>query len=245
MALPTGKQETDFKALEEANYQVRLKGITLQIETEYQSEAFNDGDGLAYQGCTLIWDVDGEEYWDKFVRVSMHERSKLFNRISALIGRDFTETDKLEWKVNPKAEKNFALDQYYKASKDDRSAGIKKGQYVMTADEPIYEGIEGVVDDLLVNGESIIGAECLLHITVNKKGYNRADETAASPLPKRGGRRSTAPVSEPEDTSDDEEEAVEEPKGRRRKTAAAEDDADEAPAPAKGRRRQAPAGAPL
>lgn len=227
MPLPTGKQTSDITKIEEGNYQSRLKGITLQVEKEYQTEAFNDGEGLCYQACTLIWDVDGEEFWDKFVRVSLNEQAKLYNRLAALLGRDLTEEDQVEWKVNKEAEKNIALDKYYKANRDDPEQGIKRGQWVITG-EPEYDGIEGNVDDLLINGESVIGKECLLQIGVNAKGYNKADSSAAKPLPKRGARTNTRT---PQPQQHDE------PGG--------EDEAEDAPPPpSRGRGRRAPAGAP-
>lgn len=223
MALPTGKQESNFKAIEPGNYEARLKGMTLQVNTEYESQKFNDGDGLAYQACTLIWDVDGDEFRDAFIRVSMTDNSKLYNRFSALLGRDLTETDVIEWKVAKEAVTNYALDQYYKASKDDPEKGVKRGQYVLTGD-PVYEGIEGAVEDVLINGESLFGRSCLLQIGKNERGYNTATAKAAAPLPKRTGRRAPHQAAEDRDAGGEQEDA--------------------APTSTPRRRRQPPAGAP-
>jgi hypothetical protein len=245
MALPTGKQESNIKAIEEGNYHSRLKAITLQVEVEYESKQFNDGEGLAYQGCTFVWDVDGEEYQDRFIRVSTNPQAKFTNRLEGLLGRALTETDVLEWKIAKGAQTNYALDQYYKASKDDPANGIRKGEYVVTNEQPNYDGIEGAVQDLLVNGESILGRECLLELGVNKKGYNVADSSAASPLPKRATRRTTTAAVQTPDA--DEEEAVEAtpaPVGKRRAAPVEGDEGEEEAAPARGKRRQAPVGAP-
>lgn len=244
-ALPSGKQASTIQAMEEGNYQARLKAITLQVDSEFDTkEKYNDGDGLCFQGGTMVWDVDGEEFQDRYIRISTNERAKFFNRLSALIGRDINDTDVLEWKINKKAETKIALDQYYKASKDDPATGVKKGQWVITDDEPLYEGIEGLVDDLLVNGESLLGRECLLQIGKNKNGYNIADSSAAAALPKRASRRTT-------NAANEEAEAEAAPaRGRRAAPAQepeeTEDETEEAPAapPARGRR-QAPAGAPV
>jgi len=246
MALPTGKQESNFQAIEEGNYHASLKAITLQVDSEYETkDKFNDGDGLCYQAGTMVWNVDGEEFEDRFIRISTNEQAKFYNRLSALIGRELTETDKIEWKINKKADTKIALDQYYRAGKDDPANSIHKGQWVVTSDEPLYEGIEGTVDDLLINGESVIGRECLLQLGKNKKGYNVADSTAASPLPKRATRRTSAAAAATDD--DDTEEAVEAaPRKGRRAAAPVEEEVDEddAPPPTASRRRQAPAGAP-
>lgn len=246
MALPTGKQESNFQAIEEGNYHARLKAITLQVDSEYETkEKFNGGDGLCYQAGTMIWDVDGEEFEDRFIRISTNEQAKFYNRLSALIGRELTETDKLEWKINKKADTKIALDQYYRASKDDPANGIHKNQWVVTSDEPLYEGIEGYVDDLLINGESVLGRECLLQLGKNKKGYNVADSSAASPLPKRATRRTSTAAATTE--AEEDVEAVEPAPRKGRRAAPVEDEdesGDEVPAPAPSRRRQPPTGAP-
>lgn len=214
--LPTGKQTGgEFEAIPEGTYEVTLKRAALSVEKEYQSESFNNGDGLCYQAINLTWDVDGEEWTERFVKVSLHENSKLFNRLSALFGRKIADGDKVDWGIADEAEKGVTVDSYYKAKEDGQ--GVKKGQWVHTGHS--NDGIEGALESIRVNGEELIGKRCLLAIDVNDKGYNRAAAGAASPLPRRAARRV-----EPED--DMEEDGEQEPP----------------PRSASGRRR--PAGAP-
>lgn len=219
MALPTGKQTSqgDFTPIEEGTYEVALKRASLSVESEYDTQAFNNGDGLQYQAINLTWDVDGEEWTERFIKVSLHERSKLFNRLSALFGRKIADGDLVDWGVSPEAEHGVTVDSYYKAKEDDPEKGVKKGQWVHTGHS--NDGIEGALESIRVNGEELIGKRCLLAIDVNDKGYNRAAAGAASPLPRRAARRV-----EPED--DMEEDGEQEPP----------------PRSASGRRR--PAGAP-
>lgn len=219
MALPTGKQTSqgDFTPIEEGTYEVALKRASLSVESEYDTQAFNNGDGLQYQAINLTWDVDGEEWTERFIKVSLHERSKLFNRLSALFGRKIADGDRVDWGVSPEAEHGVTVDSYYKAKEDDPEKGVKKGQWVHTGHS--NDGIEGALESIRVNGEELIGKRCLLAIDVNDKGYNRAAAGAASPLPRRAARRV-----EPED--DMEEDGEQEPP----------------PRSASGRRR--PAGAP-
>lgn len=239
MALPSGKQVSDFKAIEPGNYVVELTGITLQVASEYKSDAYNDGDGLCYQSCTLHWHVDsdvegGEEYRENFVKVSLHEKSKLYNRLAALYGQEIP-ADGIEWKLAKDIERGIALDSYYRSDGKD---GNKKDTWVVDADKTTYDGLEGTVDDLLIDGVSVIGRECMLQIGVKESGYNTAKAGAAAVLPKRGrGKQTTAA----EATQD---ETPAEPAKPARRAAPVEDDADDAPPPAPSRRRQAPAGAP-
>ena len=185
MALPRGKQESNnTPPIEEpGNYEDRLKALNLTTAKEFGTETeFNNGDGLRFQAIELTWDIDGIDLTEKFVRVSTNEKAKLFNRISALLGRDLNDKDELDWGVNANAETNHPLDQYYKASKDDPENNIKKDDYVLTEDNPKYEGIEGALDYLKVNGEDLIGKSCLVNVVINKNNYNRVKET--TPLPK-------------------------------------------------------------
>lgn len=185
MALPRGKQASNnTPPIEEpGNYEGKLKALNLTTSTEYNTETeFNNGDGLRYQTIELTWDIDGIELVEKFVRVSTDDRANLYKRISALIGRDLNDKDVLDWGVNPNAETNHPLDQYKKAREDDPENNIKKGQFVITNDQPKYEGIIGAVDYLKVNGEDLIGKSCLVNIIINKNNYNRVEST--TPLPK-------------------------------------------------------------
>lgn len=224
MALPTGKQTSEFQAIEPGTYHATLKRASLSTEKEFKSDAFNDGEGLKYQAINLTWDVDGEEWTERFIKVSLHENAKLFNRLSALLGRKINDTDQVDWGINPQAKKGLWIDDYYRAKEDDAEKGVKKDQLVHLDQKA--EGIEGALDSIQINGEELIGRTCLLTLDVNDKGYNRATAGAANPLPKRGAGRRPAPVqAEPEeDPFADEEQAP-------------------APTPARGRR-QPPAGAP-
>lgn len=165
----------EYEAIEPGTYEVQLKSIDLEISTEYKSD-------LRYQSAVLTWDVDGEEFREKFVKVSLHEKSKFFNRISSLLGRDLTPTDQVAWSVSPQATTNNTIDTYYKADKDEPENNAKKGDWVKTGEKA--SGVTGHLDDLLINGESILGRSCLLVLEVNDSGYNRAKAPAGSPLPK-------------------------------------------------------------
>lgn len=183
MALPTSKQKNEFTPIEPDNYEVGFKRLVLTTEKEFQTEAFNNGEGLRFQAAEFTWDVDGEEWTERFVKVSTNENAKFYNRITAVFGRKLTEEDVIAWGVNDAAQKNLPLDDYYKAPEDDPENDIKKGQWVHKGES--FTGIEGPVDSLTINGEELIGKRCLLQIDVNDKGYNRAKAQAAAPLPKR------------------------------------------------------------
>lgn len=193
MGLPTSKQvsNSEFTPIDAGVYTVTLKSIGLDIYKEYQSEGFNNGDGLRYQGCTLFWDVDGEEYREMFVKVSMNERAKFYNRMSALFGKDIGEDDDMQWTLDEKARQNAEYDNYFKASKNDDDGKYEAGDFVHKGHE--HDGIVGLVKSLSVNETELIGKSCLLNLKLNAKGYNRADAGAASPLPKARKRPEGAP----------------------------------------------------
>lgn len=194
MALPTSKQEGSFEAFDEGTYEVTLKGIYLSPEKAYQSDAFNNGDGLRYQGGALAYDVDGTEWTERFVRISTAGNAKFFNRLSALLGRDLTTDDQIEWKLADDAQENLPIDDYYQLDKDDPELG-KKGTYIHK--ETTYTGVKGGVLSLKVNGEEIIGRSCFLKIDKKPNGYNAAKAGAASPLPKKSNRSKPAPIEAP------------------------------------------------
>jgi hypothetical protein len=222
MALPTSKQTTsggEFTPFDPGTYQVALKRIDLDIFKEYETDSFNNGDGLRYQGCTFVWDIDGDEYRERFVKVSTNERAKFFNRVSALLGRDLTDDDQLDWQINPRATTNAEFDSYFRPNDHVYEAedGNERGTYkveeakVDEGGKPVikYEngkwvhrghendGISGALDDLKINGESLYGKACFLVLKVNKKGYNACDAGAASPLPKGGRRAQPIPAGMP------------------------------------------------
>lgn len=190
MALPTSKQQAsgEYTPLDAGTYQAALRKIRLEVCTEFNTGSFNGGEGLRFQGATLEWGIEDDTFTERFVKVSTNERAKFFNRISALLGRDLTEDDEITWKINPAARRDATLDNYFKASEDSDETGddgepkFKKGDWVLKGHS--QDGVIGDLDDLLINGESIIGRECLLVVKVNDKGYNRAEAGAASPLPK-------------------------------------------------------------
>ena len=212
-ALPTSKQEAkgEYTPLDAGTYQARLKSIDLDINSEFKTENFNDGKGLRFQGCTLTWDLDGDEYREMFVKVSTHEKAKFYNRISSLLGRDLTNEDEIDWRLSPQARTDATIDEYWKpdeniyqsaedeektttdvdeAARDDKGEPIivhKKKEWVYKGSRD--DGVIGHVDDLLINGESLIGKECLLVLKVNEKGYNRSDAGAGSPLPKSRAKK--------------------------------------------------------
>jgi hypothetical protein len=212
MALPTSKQtsQSEFTPFEPGTYTVKLKRIALDIFAEYETKEFNNGDGLRYQGCVLYWDIDGEEYRENFIKVSMNDRAKFYNRLCALVGRDLSDEDPLGWQVNPNANKSAEYDDYFRPNENIYEAedGSERGTYkeeeakLGEDGKPLIkyaknkwvhrghlnDGIVGALDDLTVNGESIYGKSCLLVLKLPGK-YNKSDAGAASPLPKAGGRR--------------------------------------------------------
>jgi len=95
--------------------------------------------------------------------------STLGNRLSALIARDLTPTDKIDWHVAANATTGERVDDYEKAT-----GIILKSR---------HEGVTGDLEDITVNGRSIIGRSCLLALKVSDNGYNRAGSQAANPLP--------------------------------------------------------------
>jgi hypothetical protein len=163
--LPTTKQtNTEYEVLDAGTYQATLKSLDLEINQEYQST-------LRYQGIQFTWDIDGSTIVEKFVRVSMNERATFYKRASSLFGRPITEEDSLEWKLSPKANVGLTIDKYKKA--EDKT---------FTHLGELDEGIHGHVDDLLINGESVLGKQCFLNLKVNDAGYNRVE--SSTPLPK-------------------------------------------------------------
>lgn len=196
MALPTSKQEGSFEAFDEGTYEVGLKGIYLELNTEFESSSFNNGEGLRFQGSAITWDVDGTDWTERFVRLSTAGNAKFFNRLSALLGRDLTVDDKIEWGLAEDAQKNHPIDQYYQLKEDDPELG-KKGTYVLKSDEPDYSGVVGNVTSLKVNGEEMLGRSCFLKIDKKANGYNAAKAGAASPLPKKSNRSKPQPVEAP------------------------------------------------
>lgn len=196
MALPTSKQESTYEALDEGTYEVTLKAIYLSPERAYQSDSFNNGDGLRYQAGALTWDVDGTEWIERFVRISLAGNSKFFNRLSALVGRDIVggdEGDKVDWGLAADAEKTLPIDDYYQLDKDDPELG-KKGTYVFK--ETTFDGVKGNVKSLKVNDDEMLGRSCLLKIDKKANGYNAAKQGAASPLPKKNTRKPTPVTAE-------------------------------------------------
>lgn len=189
--LPTSKQEAAFEAFDEGTYEVTLKTLYLNPERAYQSDAFNDGDGLRYQGISLTYDIDGTEWTERFVRVSTAGNAKFFNRLSALLGRDLTEADTITWGLADDAETNNPIDDYYQLDKDDPELG-KKGTYIHK--ETKFDGVKGGVISLKVNGDEMLGRSCLLKIDKKSNGYNAAKQGAASPLPKKATRSNPTPV---------------------------------------------------
>lgn len=189
MALPRSKQVSSNTPpiTEPGNYEATLKALNLNTAKEFDTDHFNNGDGLRFQAIELTWDIDGVELTEKFVRVSTDERAKLYNRMTALLGRELTEEDEIDWGVAEEAEQNHPLDVYYKAREDDDELGVKKGQFVLKEEEPKYNGIVGALQHLKVSGENLIGKSCLLDIIINKNNYNRVK--AATPLPKSRARK--------------------------------------------------------
>lgn len=228
MALPTGKQTSDFESIEPGTYEVTFISATLSPETEYQSEAFNDGEGLKYQAINMTYDVDGEEWTERFVKVSLHENAKLYNRLSALYGQKISETDTVEWGVADGAETNLAIDNYYKAKEADPAKNIKKDDLVQI--DYSYDGIKGDLESIKINDVELIGRTCLLALDVNSSGYNRAKAGAASALPKRGGGKGRKAASIPEAAEVATDDDVDEP----------EDDVVETPAAPAARGRSKP-----
>lgn len=186
MALPSSKQESTFEAFDEGTYEVTVTALTLSIERAYQSDHFNNGDGLRYQGISITYDVDGTEWIERFVRVSTAGNAKFFNRLSALLGRDLTTDDRITWDLAKDVKENLPIDEYYQLDKDDPELG-KKGTYIHK--ETTFTGVEGNVTGLKVNGEEMIGRSCLLKIDKKANGYNAAKQGAATPLPKKSTRK--------------------------------------------------------
>ena len=186
MALPTKMTTSDFEAYEAGPYEVTLKALELDTDTEYQTD-------LRYQSAVFHWDMgDGEEFRERFVKVSLNPRSKFFNRVSALLGRPLTEDDDVEWELNEFAIKDADLDEYRGKQDTDPDSSVIADRYVKTGEN--RTGIQGKVDTLAINGGNIIaGPACILTLEVNDKGYNRAGASAASAIPvKKAARKKPA-----------------------------------------------------
>jgi hypothetical protein len=165
MGLPTSKQiNQDYATFEAGAYNAVLKGMNLDIYQEYQSD-------MRYQGVELSYDIDGETFVEKFLRVSTNERANFYNRVSSLLGRNLSETDVIEWQLNPGAEKNLTVDKY---KREEGNVFTKSGE--------AKDGIRGKVDALVINGENMIGKPCILNLKLNDKGYPRVENT--TPVPK-------------------------------------------------------------
>ena len=222
MALPTSKKASDstFTPFEPGTYQVALKRIDLDICAEYDTRAFNNGDGLRFQGCTMVWDIDGEEYRERFVKISLDNRAKFFNRLSALLGRDVKdEEDTLDWGVSAQANTKAEYDDYFRAAQGDfyestepNRLGTYKTEEAKIGDDgkPVLklkkndylhlghktDGIVGALDHLKINGDNLYGKGCFLVLKPNGN-YNKSEAGAASPLPKQGSTRRPVPVGAP------------------------------------------------
>lgn len=215
MALPTIKKASssgEYTPLEAGTYEATLKRIDLEILTEFETKQFNNGDGLRFQGCTMIWDIEGEEYRDRFIKISLNNRAKFFNRISALLGRDVEDdADTLGWGLSEHAIRDAEYDDYFRANNadfyeakeegrfgtyklEDAKLGndgkpvvkVKKGEYLHLGHK--HDGVVGTLDSLTVNGENLYGKGCLLVLKVNGQ-YNKSEAGAASPLPRKQARR--------------------------------------------------------
>ena len=130
------------------------------------------------------------------MEVTTREGSPFYNRLTALLGRDLTAEDEIGWDLAEDAKHNLPIDDYFKPSKDDPEKGYVKGKYHVFASGK-YEGVEGNVVALTINGENLIGKRCMLNITINDKGYNRADAQAATALPKKPATRKPQPAEAP------------------------------------------------
>lgn len=193
MALPSSKQDNDFTPIEAGNYEARLTALFLAPATEYMTkDTFNEGEGLRFQAAELTWDFgDGITWTEKFVKVSTNEKAKFYNRLCALLGRELTAEDEIGWDLAPDIKRNLPLDDYFKPDKDDPEKGHVKGKWFVAGDTK-YEGYEGNVIALKVNGENLIGKSCMLELGVNAKGYNTAKAGAATTLPKKPAPRKPA-----------------------------------------------------
>lgn len=214
MALPTSKKSStgDYTPLEAGTYEATLRRIDLDIQQEFETAKLNDGDGFRFQGCAMIWDIEGEEYRDKFIKVSLNERAKFFNRVSALLGRKVEDdTDTFEWNLSADAVTDAEYDDYFKASNSDfyehaeqgrfgtykfeearmgddgkPVVKVKKGDYLHLKRQ--QDGVLGSLESFIINGEDMYGKSCLLVLEVNGQ-FNKSGAGAASPLPRKQGRR--------------------------------------------------------
>ena len=166
--LPTTMQPKP-KALPAATHVATFLGARLHVATEYQSDC-------RYQAVELSWSIEGSSkpFVERFVRVTLHPKGTLYNRISALIGRDLTEDDVIDWIVADDAQVDAQVDVYDRDTLE-----------VMDTEDT---GVVGELDDLTVNGSTVLGLPCLLKLTISGNGYNRCDSSGASPLPKRMSR---------------------------------------------------------
>jgi len=141
-----------------------LTSANLHVATEYQNPA-------RYQAIELRWVVDEmpDAFAERFVRVTLHERGTLANRISALLGRPLTPDDRIDWVLASNAIKDAEVDVY------DRNT--------LVIERTDRTGVSGALDDLRVNGESLIGQACLLTITTNADGWPRCVANGAVPMP--------------------------------------------------------------
>lgn len=220
MALPTGKQTSKGgnTPREAGVYHAQLKGIYLETNKEFKSEAFNDGEGLRFQACRVHWDIDGENYTERFVRLSTGENSTFYNRIAALLGRDLVaadegkgiEGDLIDWDVATDAVRNLALDQdddgratYFRAKEDillkDTDGNTIPGpdgkpQVKHKKDTWVIRSNDtsyvGIEGNLI--GVKIGGEELIgkeCLLELTVRGdWNRTGRDAATALPKRRGR---------------------------------------------------------
>lgn len=158
----TTKQKTSH--IPTGTHPAILTSANLHIAREYQSDA-------RYQAIELRWVVDElpDVFAERFVRVTLHKRGKLANRIAALLGRPLIESDSIDWVLSPIATRDAEVDVY------DRDT--------LVIERTERTGVSGALADLRVNGESLLGQACLLTITNNADGWPRCSAAGAVPMP--------------------------------------------------------------
>ena len=172
MKLKTTSRQT-ASAIPAETHVATLTGAKLHIATEFQSDA-------RYQAIELSWSIQGyrQPFTEKFVRFTLHEKSTLSNRIGALMGRAVRPDDEIEWDVSDDAQTGLEVDIYDRHTK--------------AVERTTRDGIIGSVEDIVFDGESILGRSCFLALAQNESGHNRAGANAATAMPKHMQRSSAS-----------------------------------------------------
>ena len=175
--LPTSiKSNKGGTGVPAGTYPATLTSAKLHINREYQSDC-------RYQAIALTWSIEGsrDAFVEKFVRLTLHERGTLANRLAALLGRPLTKDDAIDWRLADDAQTDAEIDRY------------DKDLLIVEATERV--GVVGDLEQLLINGEPMIGRSCMLSVTLTADGWNRCSANGASPASQAAATQAERPRS--------------------------------------------------